>query len=142
MGTLRNRLIEQYAPLTEKFVKEIDNLNISGIPAPHIPIMGKNYEFAKYKMAFIGMETSSVLVKSISTPGTGCFLKKARIFAASARVSSFSEMSPEIAPVLVPPCPGSMTTLNFFSAERGRKERKTRIKRIFFAVLKDIIFCA
>ena len=57
MGTLRNRLIEQYAPLIEKFVKEIDNLNISGIPAPHIPIMGKNYEFAKYKMAFIGMET-------------------------------------------------------------------------------------
>lgn len=57
MNTLRNRMIEQYAPLAEQFVEEIEGLNVKGIPAPHIPIMGQNYERAKYRIAFIGMET-------------------------------------------------------------------------------------
>ena len=57
MEDLKERLKEQYAPLVEQFVKEINELNVTGIPAPHIPIMGKNYVSAKYKMAFIGMET-------------------------------------------------------------------------------------
>lgn len=57
MNTLRNRLIEQYAPLVEQFVEKIEGLPIKGIPAPHIPIMGKNYEKAKYRIAFIGIDT-------------------------------------------------------------------------------------
>ena len=57
MERLKERLQEQYAPLVSKFVKDIGELDVTGIPAPHIPIMGKNYGLAKYKMAFIGMET-------------------------------------------------------------------------------------
>ena len=54
---MKQRLIEQYAPLIEQFLNGISGLDVTGIPAPHIPIMGQNYEAAKYKMAFIGMET-------------------------------------------------------------------------------------
>ena len=54
---MKQRLIEQYAPLIGQFLDDIKGLDVSGIPAPHIPIMGKSYEAAKYKMAFIGMET-------------------------------------------------------------------------------------
>jgi hypothetical protein len=57
MDRLKERLQEQYAPLVSQFVKDIGELDVTGIPAPHIPIMGKNYGLAKYKMAFIGMET-------------------------------------------------------------------------------------
>lgn len=57
MAQLRERLVEQYAPLVEQFVKEIGDLDVTGIPAPHIPIVGKNYEMAKYRIAFIGIET-------------------------------------------------------------------------------------
>lgn len=54
---MKQRLIEQYAPLIGQFLDDIKGLDVTGIPAPHIPIMGQNYEAAKYKMAFIGMET-------------------------------------------------------------------------------------
>lgn len=54
---MKQRLIEQYAPLIGQFLNDIKGLDVTGIPAPHIPIMGKSYEAAKYKMAFIGMET-------------------------------------------------------------------------------------
>ena len=54
---MKQRLIEQYAPLIGQFLNDIKGLDLKGIPAPHIPIMGKSYEDAKYKMAFIGMET-------------------------------------------------------------------------------------
>lgn len=57
MDRLKERLREQYAPLIERFVKEVGELDLKGIPAPHIPIMGKDYVSAKYRMAFIGMET-------------------------------------------------------------------------------------
>lgn len=54
---MKQRLIEQYAPLIGKFLDDIKGMDVTGIPAPHIPIMGRSYEAAKYKMAFIGMET-------------------------------------------------------------------------------------
>lgn len=54
---MKQRLIEQYAPLIGQFLYDIKGLDVTGIPAPHIPIMGQNYEAAKYKIAFIGMET-------------------------------------------------------------------------------------
>lgn len=53
----KERLREQYAPLIEQFTKDIQGLNVTGIPAPHIPIMGKYYSLAKYKIAFVGIET-------------------------------------------------------------------------------------
>lgn len=54
---MKQRLIEQYAPLIEQFLNGISGLDVTEIPAPHIPIMGQSYEAAKYKIAFIGMET-------------------------------------------------------------------------------------
>lgn len=54
---MKQRLIEQYAPLIEQFINGISGLDVTGIPAPHIPIMGQSYEAAKYKIAFLGMET-------------------------------------------------------------------------------------
>jgi len=57
MEHYKERMKEQYAPLVEQFVKEIGELDVTGITAPHIPIMGKNYGVSKYKIAFIGMET-------------------------------------------------------------------------------------
>ena len=54
---MRQRLIEQYAPLIERFLDGIKGVDASGIAAPHIPIMGRNYELAKYKIAFVGIET-------------------------------------------------------------------------------------
>ena len=57
MEHYKERLKEQYAPLVEQFVKEISELDVTGIPAPHIPIMGEHYAVSKYKIAFIGMET-------------------------------------------------------------------------------------
>ena len=42
MDRLKERLREQYAPLVERFVKEVGELDLKGIPAPHIPIMGKD----------------------------------------------------------------------------------------------------
>ena len=45
----KNRLVEQNAPLVEQFVKKIEHLDVTGIPAPHIPIVGMNYDIAKYK---------------------------------------------------------------------------------------------
>ena len=57
LTTMKQRLIEQYAPLIGQFLDSIKGIDASGIPAPHIPIMGQSYEDAKYKMAFLGMET-------------------------------------------------------------------------------------
>lgn len=54
---MRERLIEQYAPLVRKFLDGIKDVDATGIAAPHIPIMGRNYIYAKYKMAFVGIET-------------------------------------------------------------------------------------
>lgn len=57
MENFRDRLIEQYAPIAANFEKELRNINIEGIPAPHIPIVGENYNKSQYRIAFIGMET-------------------------------------------------------------------------------------
>lgn len=46
-----------YAPLVKRFVENIPQENVEGIQAPHMPIAGKNYDCARYKLAFVGMET-------------------------------------------------------------------------------------
>ncbi|MFY9161495.1 MAG: hypothetical protein WAN96_03215 [Paludibacteraceae bacterium] len=57
MTTTNERISNQYKkPLTD-FAREIKELEMDGIPAPHIPIAGTNYDRCEYKMAFMGMET-------------------------------------------------------------------------------------
>lgn len=51
------RIREQYAKHVKAFVKDIKGLESEGIPAPHIPIAGENYDESQYKIAFMGMET-------------------------------------------------------------------------------------
>ena len=40
-----------------EFAKNVKEMPTKGIPVPHIPIVGKDYDDCAYKMAFIGMET-------------------------------------------------------------------------------------
>jgi len=56
-NTTREKLWEEYSELVSNFVEKVKNLSIEGIPAPHIPVVGGNYDMCAYKMAFIGMET-------------------------------------------------------------------------------------
>lgn len=53
----RDRLREEYARIVKEFSKKVRGLDVAGIPAPHIPIVGDSYDRAAYKMAFVGMET-------------------------------------------------------------------------------------
>ena len=53
----RDRLREEYARIIKEFAKNVKELEVVGIPAPHIPIIGASYDRAAYKMAFVGMET-------------------------------------------------------------------------------------
>lgn len=53
----QERIFEEYDVLISQFANEIKNLNAEGIPSPHIPIANENYDKAKYKIAFAGMET-------------------------------------------------------------------------------------
>ena len=53
----QEKIANTYAPIVEKFAKELKNDDLTGIQAPHLPIAGKNYDLAKYKFAFMGMET-------------------------------------------------------------------------------------
>lgn len=57
MTTTNERIRKQYEKLLTDFAKEVKDLAINGIPAPHIPIAGNNYDRCKYKIAFMGMET-------------------------------------------------------------------------------------
>lgn len=59
MGKIMDNYREQYAPLIETFVSQVEESKVptDGLPQPHLPIIGDNYEKAKYKFAFFGMET-------------------------------------------------------------------------------------
>jgi len=48
---------EQYCKLIDQFVNDLGLFCANGMPAIHIPIMGKNYENSMTKMAFFGIET-------------------------------------------------------------------------------------
>lgn len=52
------RLAERYDKLTSEFIKQIEGLDLAGMPQPHIPVVGSEYHHAKYKLAFIGFETA------------------------------------------------------------------------------------
>lgn len=55
--TTRERIQNEYAGLVESFANSVKGMAIEGIPAPLIPIAGRNYDKCAYKMAFVGMET-------------------------------------------------------------------------------------
>ena len=57
MENTRKQLHKEYAGPVKSFADTITGLPINGIPAPSIPIVGRNYDACAYKMAFIGMET-------------------------------------------------------------------------------------
>ena len=50
---------EEYIPLIEEFVTQVEQSGVQtdGIPEPHLPVIGKNYEQCKYKIAFFGIDT-------------------------------------------------------------------------------------
>ena len=54
---MKQEFIKLYKPLVIDFLKEIKNIKINGLPEPFLPAIGKNYEKAKYKITFTGMET-------------------------------------------------------------------------------------
>jgi len=54
---LKEKFIEVYSPLVLNFLQKVAGLNVEGIPEPHIPVYGKNYQFARDKIAFFGIQT-------------------------------------------------------------------------------------
>lgn len=58
MSTLNDRRIAEYQKYISKFINDIQGINPTGIPEPHIPVFGETYEKCKYKMVFCGMETA------------------------------------------------------------------------------------
>lgn len=48
---------DQYLTLLDRFFEKTKDMELAGIPAPHIPSVGDLYSKAKYKIAFFGMET-------------------------------------------------------------------------------------
>ena len=57
MSTLNDRRIAEYQTYISKFINDIQGVDPTGIPEPHIPVFGETYEKCKYKMVFCGMET-------------------------------------------------------------------------------------
>ena len=43
--------------LMRKFLNNVEGIDLNGIPAPHIPVIGELYKKSKYKIAFYGIET-------------------------------------------------------------------------------------
>lgn len=54
---LDNRHRTYYTPQIESFLAEIAETDPAGIPEPHFPVWGENYEKALIKIAIIGEET-------------------------------------------------------------------------------------
>ena len=57
MTLLKAKFIENYLPLLETFIAQIESFNIEMIPEPHLPVFGKGYENAHNKVLFMGWET-------------------------------------------------------------------------------------
>ncbi|MEP7143089.1 MAG: hypothetical protein ABI707_09480 [Ferruginibacter sp.] len=55
---IKDRFIQEYAPLVKQFIEEIKGVNSEGLPAPHLPVYGAGYDDPEnYKIAFVGWET-------------------------------------------------------------------------------------
>ncbi len=53
-----NGFNQAYHGTIKKFLKSIEGINVEGIPEPHLPCIGEEYQTAKYKLAFYGIETN------------------------------------------------------------------------------------
>ena len=60
-NTTREKLREEYSELVSKFAENVQGMGIEGIPAPHLPVVGGNYDKCAYKIAFVGMETKETM---------------------------------------------------------------------------------
>ena len=54
---LNERRIAEYEDLIRQFIDKIKDLDLTGIPEPHLPVVGETYVRSRYKIAFCGMET-------------------------------------------------------------------------------------
>jgi len=54
---IERELIKVYEPLLKQFIEEIKDVKMENLPVPFLPVCGKNYENAPFKIAFIGWET-------------------------------------------------------------------------------------
>ena len=57
MKTIEQRYEEVYVPLLKEFGRQIKGVKVSGIPEPHLPAYGKDYDKTKHKIVFVGIET-------------------------------------------------------------------------------------
>lgn len=56
-STVRERFDARYRPAIENFVNDIEGLDASGIPEPHLPYWGPLYEAAPLRVGVIGRDT-------------------------------------------------------------------------------------
>lgn len=57
LSDLHDRRRAEYSELISNFISNIKDLDLTGIEEPHLPVLGADYEHARYKIAFCGMET-------------------------------------------------------------------------------------
>lgn len=50
---------KSYQPIVSKFINDIKDLDVDGIPEPFLPVFGESYHSSDIKIAFCGMETNS-----------------------------------------------------------------------------------
>ncbi len=55
--TVKERFDTRYRPAIENFVNDIEGLDASGIPEPHLPYWGPLYETAPLRVGVIGRDT-------------------------------------------------------------------------------------
>jgi hypothetical protein len=56
-STIEERFTARYRPAIESFVNDIEGLDASGIPEPHLPFWGSLYEAAPLRVGVIGRDT-------------------------------------------------------------------------------------
>ncbi len=56
-STVEERFNARYVTAVQDFVKDIEGLDSSGIPAPHLPYWGRLYESAPLRIGVIGRDT-------------------------------------------------------------------------------------
>ncbi len=59
MNTLIDRFIASYEKRVISFVEEVDSLGTDGIPEPHLPLWGSEYNAANIKIGIFGRDTRS-----------------------------------------------------------------------------------
>jgi len=58
-STLRERYDSYYSSRAQSFVREVSDLDVSGIPEPHLPYWGRSYEESSLRIGIIGRDTRS-----------------------------------------------------------------------------------